>query len=235
MDFRLLETFRELFDGKRYLHRRSNLGDSVAREFYEDLYALGRSPKLVQRVEQGIAVLNTQNRRVGVSARRGDGSFGEGVPGASITRDGAHRVSLGPIATLEVGLEVKILFKAMIKQIDRVINDLSKQADHFRVKGSDPICVGLVGINFAERCTSYEGERPFSTDGKRYKHPIQEAHQAEERLLTRAARSFDEFLILKFEASNEEPYEFHWRDRKTTDLNYGAILARVSQIYERRF
>lgn len=118
-------------------------------------------------------MVNAQNRRVGISARRGDGTFGELVPGATVRRDADHRVALGPIANVEIGVEVKILFKAMIKQIDRVTNDLNKQTEHFRVKGGEPICLGVVGINFAERCTSYEGARPFPTDGKIYKHPIQ--------------------------------------------------------------
>lgn len=171
-----------MFDGERYLHRRSTLGDSVARELYEDLYALGRSGKLTARIDRDESVLNTQNRRIGIAARRGDGSFGEVVPRANIIRDAEHRVALGPIANVEIGVEVKILFKAMIKQIDRVVNDLNKQAEHFKVKGDQAICVGIVGINFAGQCTSYEGERPFPTDGRRYKHPIQEAAQAEGRL-----------------------------------------------------
>jgi hypothetical protein len=208
LNYRLLETFRRLFDGERYLHRRSTLGDSVARELYEDLYALGRSGKLTARIDRDESVLNTQNRRIGIAARRGDGSFGEVVPRANIIRDAEHRVALGPIANVEIGVEVKILFKAMIKQIDRVVNDLNKQAEHFKVKGDQAICVGIVGINFAGRCTSYEGERPFPTDGRRYKHPIQEAAQAEGRLLSLAARYYDEFLILKFEAVNEPPYNF---------------------------
>jgi hypothetical protein len=36
MDYRLLDTFRGLFDGVRYLHRKSNLGDFVASHLYED-------------------------------------------------------------------------------------------------------------------------------------------------------------------------------------------------------
>jgi hypothetical protein len=39
----------------------------------------------------------------------------------------------------------------------------------------------LVGINFAERYVSFEGKKKWPTDGKRYKHPIQEAAQAERR------------------------------------------------------
>jgi hypothetical protein len=47
-----------------------------------------------------------------------------------------------------------------------------------------------------------------------------------------AAPAFDEFLVLKFLARNEPPYEFAWANEQATTLDYGAILARVSQQYE---
>jgi hypothetical protein len=115
LNYRLLASFRALFEGNQYLHRRSTLGDSVAREFYEDLYNLGRSPSLNERIDRSVAVLNAQNRRVGIPARRGDGTFGELVPGAAAKKDEDHRVALGPISNVQIGVEVKILFKAMIK------------------------------------------------------------------------------------------------------------------------
>ena len=46
--------------------------------------------------------------------------------------DPGFAVARGPVATVEIGVEVKILAKAMIKQIDRVIGDLVKQVTHFR-------------------------------------------------------------------------------------------------------
>lgn len=201
---------------------------------YEDLHSLARSKKFVSRVDTGISVLNTQNRRQGIKARRGDGSFGEIVPNVDPIKDKGFIVCRGPIATIEIGVEVKILMKAMIKQIDRVINDLKSQAVHFRSRGGNPICVGVVGINRAPYCTSYEGERAFHTDGKRYKHPADEAQEAEARLLQLAGSAFDEFLVLRFEALNESPYGFSWVDEKATLLDYGAILARISQQYETR-
>ena len=235
MSYQLLDSFRGLFTGEPYLHRRSNLGDMVAMRLYEDLYAIGRSKRIVERVDSGTAVLNRQNVRRGVKARRGDGSFGEIVPHVTPQNDEGFVVLRGPIATIEIGIEVKILFKAMIKQIDRVINDLGKQAEHFRSRKGSPICVGIVGINHADHCTSYEGERAFPTDGGRYKHPIQEAEEAERRLMDRIAPSFDEFLVLRFRATNEPPYRFHWIDEEGTRLDYGAILVRVSQQYDRQF
>lgn len=234
MGYQLLDAFRGLFDGQAYLHRRSNLGDSIAMHLYEDLHSLGRSKRFVSRVDTGISVLNTQNRRHGIKARRGDGSFGEIVPNVNPIKDKGFVVCRGPIATIEIGIEVKILMKAMIKQIDRVINDLKGQAAHFRSRGGNPICVGIVGVNRAAYCTSYEGERIFQTDGKKYKHPIDEADEAEKRLLQLAAPAFDEFLVLRFEAINEPPYAFSWTDEKAALLDYGAILARISQAYETR-
>ena len=228
---RLLDTFRSLFEGKAYLHRKSNLGDFVAMNLYEDLYRLGRSKGYVDRVDSGLSVLNTQNRLRGIQARRGDGSFGEIVPNADAIKDDGFLVRRGPIATIEIGIEVKTLMKAMIKQIDRVINDLKRQADQFRSRGGNPICVGLVGINHAPYCTTYEGNRSFRTDGKKYKNPVDEADDAVERLQRFAALSFDEFLILRFEAVNELPYAFSWSDEEAMKLDYGAALVRISQQY----
>jgi len=85
-----------------------------------------------------------------------------------------------------------------------------------------------VGINFAAHCVSYEGERPFPTDGKRYRHPIQEAAQAESRLVSLAAGYYDDFLIIGFEASNDDPYAFRWRNSNDLELKYGVILAPAS-------
>jgi hypothetical protein len=96
------------------------------------------------------------------------------------------------IATIEIGVEVKILQKAMIKQIDRVTTTLIDQALHFRSRGGQPICVAVVGINQADYTVSFEGEMTWRTDGKKHKHPIQEAAEAERRLVARAAPHFDE-------------------------------------------
>ena len=232
MDYRLLDTFRGLFEGQLYRHRSSKLGDFVAMHLYEDLYALGRSERYKARVDRGVAVLNTQNRRHGVKERRGDGSFGESVPNGGPLWDQGFVVARGPIGTIEIGIEVKIMMKAMIKQIDRVANDLKTQAEIFRSKGGNPVCVGIVGINRAPYCTTYEGDRPFRTNGKNYTHPIDEADEAEERLHQHVARAFDEFLVLRFEAVNEPPYHFAWADEGATRLDYGAALVRTSQRYE---
>jgi hypothetical protein len=234
--YRLLDEFRKLFDGKRYLHRQSTSGDFIATQLYEDLYALGKSRLFKSRVDQRSRVLNTQNVRRGVQARRGDGTFGELIPNVEPIDDARCAVAKGPVATVEIGCEVKVLAKAMIKQIDRVIGDLVKQVAHFKRGAGSPICIGIVGVNHASAYTSYEGQRAWPTDGtSKYRHPVQEATEAESRLLIQAKPSFDEFLVLRFLASNQEPYLFEWLDLRTTALDYGAILTRISREYDRRF
>ena len=87
---------------------------------YEDLVTIDRSDKYRLHVSSMSRVLNVQNRRAGIAARRGDGTFGELIPGETVITDPGYIVGRGSIATVEIGIEVKILAKAMIKQIDRV-------------------------------------------------------------------------------------------------------------------
>ena len=203
---------------------------------YEDLIAIGRSAKLAGAVRRRRAVLNVQNRRRGVDARRGDGTFGEIIPGEVAIVDPGYVVARGPIATVEIGVEVKILAKAMIKQIDRVINDLRNQVSQFRRGGGNPICVGIVGVNQAKRCVSYEADRAFPTTGHSgFMHPYQEAPEAERRLVADAAPAFDEFLVLRYRATNEPPYLFEWVNYKDARLDYAAALTRISSRYQQRF
>jgi hypothetical protein len=235
-EHRLLAEFRGLFQGKKYEHRRSNLGDFVAMHLYEDLVAIKKSDRYVLSVESMTRVLNAQNKRAGIEARRGDGTFGELIVGEQPVIDPGYKVARGPVATIEIGVEVKILAKAMIKQIDRVKSDLANQVVNFkdRAGSKKPICVGIVGINYADVMTSYEGSREYRTDGGKYKHPIQEAEQARQRLSS--VRDFyDEFVILRFKARNEEPYAFEWVNEKQARLDYGASLIRISNEYENRF
>ena len=232
----MLREFEQLFEGRIYRHRSSNQGDWVAMHLYEDLVAIKRSVKLTKEVGQLRRVLNVQNRRRGVEARRGDGTFGEIIPGETAIVDPGYVVARGPIATVEIGVEVKILAKAMIKQIDRVINDLRNQVSQFRRGGGNPICVAIVGVNHAERCVSYEGDRAFPTTGHGgFLHPYQEAPEAERHLLADAAPAFDEFLLLRFRATNEPPYSFQWVNHKDSRLDYAAILTRISSRYQQRF
>jgi len=238
VSYRILTEFENLFAGKVYRHRNSSLGDFVAMHLYEDLATLNRSTKLMQRVISRDWVLNTANKRQGIAARRGDGTFGEIVPGEKAISDPGYQVARGKVATVEIGIEVKILAKAMIKQIDRVIGDLQKQVTEFKRGGgsSPPLCIGVVGINHAHTYTSFEGTRSFTTDGSgTYRHPSQEASEAERRLVQFAAPHYDEFIILHFEATNEQLYPFSWVNLTLISQNYGSALVRVSREYDRRF
>lgn len=198
---------------------------------------MGRSSKLLRgTLDLRDRALNAQNRRHGVKARRGDATFGEVVHGQTADVLTGFSVPRGPIATVEIGVEVKILAKAMIKQIDRVINDLRNQVTQFRRRGGQPICVAIVGVNSADRMTSFEGDRPFPTTGKGgFLHPIQEAAKAEKRLIDEVSRDFDEFLVLRFRATNEPPYPFEWVDYSATQMDYAAALTRIGSEYQPRF
>jgi hypothetical protein len=139
------------------------------------------------------------------------------------------------VATVDIGIEVKILFKAMIKQIDRVCSDLRGQVTHFRRGGGNPVSVGVVGVNHATACTSYEGRRAFPTNGRANKHPSQEAAAAIDRLRQHAEAAFDHFLILPFTATNVRPFPFDWVNRVSTNADYGSLLVRISRDFDHRF
>jgi hypothetical protein len=71
LEHRLLTEFRRLFEGKIYKHRDSSQGDFVAMHLYEDLIHINRSPKLIEAaINRKDRVLNVQNKRRGVAARR---------------------------------------------------------------------------------------------------------------------------------------------------------------------
>ena len=82
---------------------------------------------------------------------------------------------------------------------------------------------------------SYEGKKAWPTDGKDYKHPIQEAAEAERRLREEIAPKFYEFIILKYKATNEDPFPFEWLNFADTYEDYGAALIRIAREYEVRF
>lgn len=237
LEFRLLLEFQRLFEGKIYKHRDSSQGDFVAMHLYEDLIAINRSQRLIDAaINRKDRVLNVANKRRGIAARRGDGTFGEIIPGETAITDADYLVARGPIATVEIGVEIKILAKAMIKQIDRVINDLRNQVVQFRRGGGNPICIAVIGINQAESTVGYEGDRSFPTTGRQgFLHPFQEAPEAERRLRTEAAPEFDEFVILRFKATNVPPYPFEWADYSEKRLDYAAALSRISARYQQRF
>ena len=98
-----------------------------------------------------------------------------------------------------------------------------------------PICVGIVGVNHAQHCASYEGERIWRTDGGKNKHPFQEANEAERRLRDAVATKFDELVFIRYRATNEAPYPFEWVNYNDTFQDYGAALTRISRKYDTRF
>ena len=191
---------------------------------------------LDKRITTGEYVQNVQNKRIGVHARRGDGTFGELVPGSPHVFVSGYQVARGHIATVEIGMEVKILCKAMIRQIDRVMQNMEDQVVQFRRGGGNPISIGLVGINHADHYVSFEGDRTWPTTGKgKFKHPFQEADEVEARIYARVRPQYDEVLFLRFKATNHEPFTFAWLDKKKTETEYAAILLRTIREYEKRF
>ncbi len=237
MPYKLLDEFRKLFDAKRYKHRNSSQGDVVASFLFEDMYALATSAKYVAAVKSQARVSNRRNKQVGRTKRRGDGTFGEKVPGVVAVLPPGLAVAVGDVATIEIGAEVKVLAKAMIKQLDRVGTDMENQLKEFKKQGGNPICVGIVGVNQAAVYTSYEGRKQWKTTGKGgHNHPIQEAAEAERRLVQRVAGQFDELIVLRFSTSNAKPFkDFQWVNLPQTESEYGAALVRISREYDRRF
>ena len=236
MDFKLLEAFRKTFEGHPYLHRDSSLGDKIAQWFFEDLIDLGKSKKLQSRTRKEEVVLNVRNLQVGVKARRGDGTLGERVPRTVVIHDPGFNVGRGHVAIIEIGVEVKIVAKSMIKQLDRVKRDLLGQIAEFKKRGAKPICVGFVGVNWAERYRSFEKDREYTTLGNsKEPHPVQFAEKAEERLVQEVGSDFDELLPLRYRATNFEPYPFEWVDTERTAREYAAVLTRVSRQYDKSF
>jgi DNA-binding NtrC family response regulator len=63
----------------------------------------------------------------------------------------------------------------MIKQIDRVIGDLVRQAEQFKSTGGNPICVGLVDVNFCIPLHWIRRSSRVADRCQKTKHPIQEA------------------------------------------------------------
>lgn len=233
MPFRLLDGFRKIFDGQEYHHRSSTQGDRLARLVYEDLYTLGRSALLKKRIDDIECVVNVTNRVTGIKVRRGDGTFGESLPTVAGVKESGFFVGIGPTANLQIGIEVKIIATAMIKQIDRVVNDLRNQAQQFKNRNPSAITLAIVGVNHALSYASYEGQRVFMAD--RARSPASEAPKAIPRLDAGARRDYDEFVVLGFRATNTPPFPFEWVDLLSTENLYSAALIRTLRLYETRF
>ena len=237
MTYKLLEAFRGLFERNAYRHRNSTQGDYVASLLIDDLLSIKRSPKLAAAVNAQASVLNKGNRTVGRRHRRGDGSFGAIVPNTEpLLVPESYLVALGEVASIEIGTEVKILAKSMIKQIDRVGTDMINQVKEFKHSNPKAICIGIVGVNNAPIYRGFEGKREWVTTGKGgHLHPIQEAAQAVQRIQARVESSLDELIVLRFIATNMQPLSFDWVDKLETSKHYGAALVRTASLYETRF
>lgn len=234
----LLTEFEKVFSGLKYRHRSSAIGDRLSFYVFEDLYSLGRSPSLTQGIDASDLVVNTKNRVTGKVIRRGDGTFGERVVSSEPLAEAGFAVARGSTADVRIGIEVKILATAMIKQIDRVIGDLRKQAQQFESVTPGAISLAIVGVNHADAYRSYEGNRFYDKPGKTGPSPASEAPSAIQRLLEGshgAAAAFEEFVILDFRASNRTPYPFDWVNKQRAADEYAAALQRISRLYEKRF
>ena len=203
----------------------------IAGYLYEDLLSLRQSRKLLDRIKNCEVAVNTGNQIKGKKGRRGDGTFGRVVPGQQLLGALGWSVPRGLVANLEIGTEVKIGATKLIAQVDRVINDLSNQAKIFRTLNPNVITVGIVGVNYADRYVGWEGDRPFPAKTP----PSREADDFANRILRAVGSQYDELLILKFKATNIQPYDFQWLNLKETEQLYGSALVRISAEYERRF
>ena len=75
----------------------------------------------------------------------------------------------------------------------------------------------------------------FSNPAPRFRPPIQEAAQAEQRLTEKARPAFDEFQILQFRATNAKPFPFESVDLANTEMEHSSVLTRISPEYDGRF
>lgn len=232
--FRLLGAFEGLFLNKPYKHRVSTLGNFVATHLYEDLLEHGDSAKFIDRVSTAKGAVNIDGSTRGVRARRGDGTFGSVVPGSTPEHVKGFAALQGMVALTHIGAEFKIIATAHLKQIDRVLTDLVGSASSLKEKSHNAITVGFAAVNYSERWTGIEGTRSFPVERKPQR-AIQESEETSRRLLEVARPAFDEFILLRFKATNQEPYPFAWLDERGTAADYGAALIRISDLYEQRF
>ncbi len=229
--FRLLETFRRTFAGTVYKHRDSTLGNKIGRELFEDLLAHEVSARYQDHVGHGRGVVNSGGRiHTPRAIRRNDSVFGKPPAGSANAGKEGFLVPEGPVAEPRIGCEVKIIAKSQQKQIERVISDLENFA--LRMKSLSPTCINVaaVGVNRESDYVGHEGERTF-------KHRLRdvESVQVTSKLRERLLASYDELLVLQFRATNQPPYPFRWVDPIRTELDYGAALTRVGELYQSRF
>jgi hypothetical protein len=227
--FRLLESFRTTFAGRVYKHRNSTVGNKIARELFEDLFIHSVSAKYAVHLNQGIVAVNRGGGVHGRVIRRNDSVFGRIPAAAKSSNLQGYAVPEGPIADARIGCEVKIVAKAQLKQIDRVVSDLDNFLSRVRQISQNCINVAIVGVNHEPDYVGYEGRR-------RFKGKLSKGETATVILrLGQLSGRYDELLILPFEATNQRPFPFMWLNAHGVDLDYGAALARIGQVYDQRF
>lgn len=231
----LLRQFANTFRGHPYLHRNSTIGDGLASWLYEDLYdycvEAGSGGGYAERIHSAAVVLNTLNRVTGRRSRRADGTLGARVPSEKAETVSGRHVARAPVATLQIGIEFKIIATKMTAQMDRVAADLRNQAEEFSQLNPRAIKVAVVGVNHADTYEGYEGTRTF----RARRPPAAEAEAVIPFVSERIRSLYDELLLLRFSATNINPFPFLWVDAKATRREYSAALLRLGEIYHRRF
>lgn len=230
--FRLLEAFRQTFAGTLYKHRNSTLGNKIGRELFEDLLAHRLSPRYLQHIADGQGTVNRGGKiHTPKQIRRNDSIFGKPPAGAELRQTASGLgVPDGPVAEPRIGCEVKIIAKSQQKQIDRVISDLENFGRRVKALNRKCINVAMVGVNHESDYVGHEGDREF-------RHTLrgQETAAVIARLTAQLVGICDEILILSFRATNQAPFPFSWVDGKQAELDYGAALTRIGELYEQRF
>jgi hypothetical protein len=134
------------------------------------------------------------------------------------------------VALTQIGAEFKIVATAPLKQIDRVLNDLTGSAQSLKEKSLRAITVGFAAVNYSEEWTGREGTRSFPAK-RAPARALQESDETSRRLGQMAGPAFDEFLVLAFKATNQKPFPFAWTDPKGIAADYGAALVRIADLY----
>lgn len=235
MTSELLRAFEETFKGQPYLHRISTTGDRLAAILYEDLFnycaETNSGGSYVRRIESAELVLNTLNRITGRRSRRADGTLGARVPSEQPDRLNQSRAARAPVATLQIGIEFKIIATKMTAQMDRVATDLRNQAEEFAQLNPKAIKVAIVGVNHATEYEGREGTRSF----RARRAPAAEAAAVIQFIVGRVEKQYDELMVLRFAATNIDPFPFKWVDVNATRRDYSAAILRLAGLYQQRF
>lgn len=115
-----------------------------------------------------------------------------------------------------------------------MLQDLTGSAVSLKEKSANAITVGFAAVNYSERWTGMEGTRSFPVE-RTPKRALAASDETSRRLLEIARPAFDEFVLLRFRATNQEPFPFSWLNATGTAADYGAALVRIAALYEKRF